>query len=128
MTTGAIGEPRADAAENGRFGSGPAGPTTVVDLRGHRGDPGIADVVYVGRPMYRGGWRLPGHPLANPYRAGRDGTAAQVVDQYRRWLLARPGLPAQLAALRGRRLGCWCPDGQPCHARVLAELADATTG
>lgn len=104
----------------------PGGPATVVNLRGHRDAPDIADVIYVGRPMYRGGWRLPGHPLASPYRTGRDGTAAQAVDQYRRWLLARPDLPAQLARLRGRRLGCWCPDGQPCHARVLAELADAT--
>jgi Domain of unknown function (DUF4326) len=98
-----------------------------VDLRGHRDDRGIADVIYVGRPVYRGGWHLPGHPLANSYRIGRDGTAAQVADQYRRWLLAQPGLPAQLARLRGRRLGCWCPNGQPCHARVLAELADAIT-
>ena len=104
----------------------PARPTTVVNLRGRRGDPGIVDVMYVGRPMCRGGWRLPGHPLANPYRIGRDGTAAQVVDQYRRWLLTRPDLHARLAELRGRRLGCWCPDGQPCHARVLAELANAT--
>jgi hypothetical protein len=103
----------------------PAGPTTVVNLRGRRDDPGIADVVYVGRPMYRGGWRLPGHPLANPYRIGRDGTAAQVIDKYRRWLLARPDLRAQLVALRGRRLGCWCPDAQPCHAREIAEAADA---
>jgi Domain of unknown function (DUF4326) len=62
---------------------------------------------------------------ANPYRIGRDGTPAQVIARYRQWLLARPDLAAQLAALRGRRLGCWYPDGQPCHARVIAELADA---
>ncbi|WP_373559368.1 DUF4326 domain-containing protein [Streptomyces sp. Ag82_G6-1] len=30
----------------------------------------------------------------------------------------------ELPALRGRRLGCWCGPEQPCHARVLAELAD----
>ena len=68
----------------------PGGPATVVNLRGHRDAPDIADVIYVGRPMYRGGWRLPGHPLASPYRTGRDGTGAQAVGQYRRWLLARP--------------------------------------
>jgi hypothetical protein len=78
-----------------------------------------------GGPVYRGGWRLPGHPLANPYRIGRDGTAAQVVDKFRQRLLARPDLRARLAGLRGRRLGCWCPDGQPCHALVIAEVADA---
>ena len=39
-------------------------PTTVVNLKGHRGDPDYADVVYVGRAMHRGGWHLPGSPLA----------------------------------------------------------------
>jgi hypothetical protein len=33
----------------------PARPTTVVNLRGRRGDPGIADVIYVGRPMFTTG-------------------------------------------------------------------------
>ncbi|NED02698.1 DUF4326 domain-containing protein, partial [Streptomyces sp. SID6648] len=43
---------------------------------------------------------------------------------YRTWLDERPQLVArELPKLRGRRLGCWCPEG-PCHARVLAELAD----
>lgn len=102
------------------------GPTIVVDLHGHQRDPAYADVVYVGRPMFQGGWRLYGHPLANPFRVGRDGDAAQVVVRYRAWLAERPELLARyLPTLRGRRLGCWCPPDQPCHARVLAELADA---
>jgi hypothetical protein len=102
----------------------PAEPTTVVDLHGHQGDPAYADVLYVGRPMYQGGWTLHGHPLANPFKIGQDGTAEEVVQRYRRWVLHRPRLAAQLRELRGRRLGCWCAEGQPCHARVLAELAD----
>ncbi|WP_236669912.1 DUF4326 domain-containing protein [Streptomyces antimycoticus] len=98
---------------------------TVVCLKGRQNDPGIADVLYVGRPMYQGGWRLHGHLLANPYRIGKDGDAAQVVEKYQRWLAARPKLLArELPKLRGRRLGCWCPEGQPCHARVLARLAN----
>ncbi|MDQ7802900.1 DUF4326 domain-containing protein [Amycolatopsis sp. A133] len=32
-------------------------------------------------------------------------------------------LLALLPALRGRRLGCWCVP-EPCHAQVIAELAD----
>ncbi|MGW2426065.1 DUF4326 domain-containing protein [Streptomyces sp. NPDC001709] len=103
----------------------PKATTTVVDLHGHQNDPDYADVVYVGRPNFQGGWRLHGHVLANPYRVGKHGDAAEVVERYRAWLAERPQLLArELPKLRGRRLGCWCPEGQPCHARVLVELAD----
>lgn len=34
--------------------------------------------------------------------------------------------PSDLAELRGHDLACWCPlVGQPCHADVLLELANA---
>jgi hypothetical protein len=99
--------------------------TTVVNLKGHRDDPGYADVVYVGRAMHRGGWQLAGSPLANPFRPGRDGTRAQVMARYREYLLSRPDLLALLPGLRGRRLGCWCVP-EPCHAAVIAELADGS--
>jgi hypothetical protein len=98
--------------------------TTVVNLKGHRDDHGFADVVYVGRPLRRGGWDLTGSPLANPFRLGRDGTRAEVVARYREYLLSRPDLLALLPGLRGKRLGCWCAP-EPCHAEVIAELADA---
>ncbi len=48
-----------------------AGVTSVVNLKGHRGDPAYADVVYVGRAMHRGGWWLAASPLASPFRLGR---------------------------------------------------------
>jgi hypothetical protein len=98
--------------------------TTVVNLKGHRDDPAFADVVYVGRAMYRGGWQLAASPLANPFRPGSDGSREQVVAQYRDYLLGRPDLVALLPALRGRTLGCWCAP-LPCHADVIAQLADA---
>lgn len=47
--------------------------------------------------------------------------------RYREYLLSRPGLLALLPDLRGRRLGCWCVP-ELCHARVIAELADAGYG
>ncbi|MFD3451395.1 DUF4326 domain-containing protein [Streptomyces sp. NPDC058691] len=97
--------------------------TTVVNLKGHRDDPDYADVVYVGRPAHRGGWHLPGSPLASPFRPGPDGTREEVLDMYRDYLLSRPELLAMLPDLRGRRLGCWCVP-EPCHAQVIAELAD----
>jgi hypothetical protein len=98
--------------------------TTVVNLKGHRDDPGFADVVYVGRAMYRGGWHLPASSLANPFRPGPDGSREEAVAKYRAYLLGRPELLALLPELRGRRLGCWCAP-LPCHAAVIAELADA---
>ena len=101
--------------------------TTVVNLKGHRDDPGFADVVYVGRALRRGGWDLAGSPLANPFRLGRDGTRAEVVARYREYLLSRPDLLALLPGLRGKRLGCWCAP-EACHADVIAELADAPPG
>jgi len=48
--------------------------TTVVNLKGHRDDPDVADVVYVGRAMHRGGWRLPASRL--PARSALGATAA----------------------------------------------------
>jgi Domain of unknown function (DUF4326) len=97
--------------------------TTVVNMAGHRDDPGFADVVYVGRAMYRGGWRLAASPLANPFRIGADGDRDEVVAKYREYLLSRPDLLALLPSLRGSRLGCWCKP-LPCHADVIAWVAD----
>lgn len=99
----------------------------MINLKGHRGDPEYADVVYVGRPMHRGGWHLDGSPLASPYRPGADGTREEVVEKYRAHLLAHPELLALLPELRGQRLGCWCVP-EKCHAEVIAELADAGAG
>lgn len=99
------------------------GATTVVNLKGHRDDPGFADVVYVGRAIHRGGWHLSASPLASPFRPGPDGSREDVVARYREYLLGRSDLLALLPGLRRRRLGCWCtPEPPPA---VIAELADA---
>lgn len=69
--------------------------------------------VYIGRPSKWG----------NPFVIGRDGTRAQVIEKYRAWLTGNKVLMADLPALRGKRLGCYCKP-KPCHGDVLAELAD----
>ncbi len=123
--------PRPRPAEPSKPAAGTVadGPTSVVCLRGRQRDPAIRDVVYVGRPQFQGGWRLHGHPLSNPFKLGRDGDAATVVAKYAAWLAEHPQLlERELPKLRGRTLGCWCPDGAPCHARVLAALADRHGG
>jgi hypothetical protein len=55
---------------------------------------------------------------------GRDGTRAQVIERYGRWLDTQPELLAALPQLKGKTLGCWCAP-QACHGDVLARLANA---
>lgn len=105
----------------------------VVNVKGLRTREGRAAVTYVGRAF--AGWK--GHALGNPFRRATMAHRhlLDALDRYRAWLLARPTLDADLAALweqcdRGAKpLGCWCTDAAAgdgsevvCHAQVLAEL------
>lgn len=67
----------------------------------------------------------------NPFKVGRDGTREQVVERYRQWLWqqVRAGKvsKADLAALHGKRLGCWCAP-LACHADVLTRAAEWAMG
>lgn len=105
--------------------------TTAICLKGRRAEfgpsldsPAAADVTYVGRACYQGGWRLPASPYANPFRSQRVGGAAKAVELYAEWLPQQAELMRRLPELYGRRLGCWCPPDQPCHARGLAGLVE----
>ena len=76
----------------------------IVDCRHDEYD------VYIGRGRCprtgeRGRW-------GNPFRIGADGTRREVIAQYNLWLCkevdaGRIGT-AELAALHGKVLGCWC--------------------
>lgn len=86
--------------------------------------------LYVGRANPRR--RLKAHPLANPFKLSPQADAAereQCMRDYRAWLLARPEAEAEIRALgeeatrNGLPLGCWCKP-EPCHADLLAELAE----
>ena len=68
--------------------------------------------LYIGRPSKWG----------KPFVVGRDGTRAQVIARYEAWLATQPALLAELPALAGKTLGCWCAPGA-CHGEVLARLA-----
>jgi len=85
-------------------------PLCVVHCKRARYD------VYIGR----------GGPWGNPFVIGRDGDRAQVIDKHRAWLTHRlatePALVAQLLALHGKVLACWCAP-LPCHGDTLVELA-----
>ncbi len=66
----------------------------------------------------------PGRPSkwGNPFQIGRDGTRAQVIARYERWISTQPELLAALPELAGKTLGCWCAL-QACHGEVLARPA-----
>jgi hypothetical protein len=85
------------------------------------------DAVYVGRAVPSRG--LPASPFANPFRIGRDGDRALVLDRYRSYLLQRHDLLSRLGELAGRPLACWCrfareprTPANTCHADVLIEF------
>ncbi|MCG3207412.1 MAG: hypothetical protein FOGNACKC_01012 [Anaerolineae bacterium] len=58
----------------------------------------------------------------NPYQVAWDGSQAEIIGKYRQWLQGQPKLLAELPALRGKVLGCYCKP-RACHGDILAELA-----
>lgn len=74
--------------------------------------------MYVGRPSKWG----------NPFRVGPNQTHADVIAKYRDWICSQPQLIEDAKReLRGKVLGCWCAP-RPCHADVLAEIANPPLG
>lgn len=76
----------------------------------------------------------------NPFITGEHGTRAHCVGLFRALLggficlsngpsiadqeQALAAIKAGLPTLHGKNLACWCPQGAPCHADVLIELAN----
>ena len=92
---------------------------TIGKARGGQLSDPLPGQAYVGRPS----------PLGNPFQLGRDGSRAEVIASYRRWLWAQlqePGsaqrqelerLLAQAQAGPLEQL-CWCAP-LACHAEVI---------
>src|SRR3990170_4525421 len=82
------------------------------------------------------GWRMPynakyvGRPMifGNPFLISSESDAQFCVDAYRRWI-HRPSqariVDLAKKMLKGKDMACWCPLGQPCHADVLLDIANA---
>lgn len=97
------------------------------------------------------GWRAPANSVCvtrpskwgNPYKVGEtyfvmpvhdvtvveNTTAAQAVAMFAAWVHESTDPRAawirdHVHELAGKTLLCWCPQPGPCHAHVLAELAD----
>ena len=86
------------------------------------------------------GWRMPENTVkvdrttvfGNPFQAGKDGDGSPeyLVGCFRKQMdRDKHEMPQEfydwIAPLRGKNLACWCKQGQPCHADVLLELANA---
>lgn len=113
-----------------------------VQLRRTKGWRMPPNTVKVTRPSVYG----------NPYIVGADGQQDVCVEKFRALVTGENPLGLRLtpirerfasrrcgfahrdlnwneraiAALRGKNLACWCRVGDPCHADVLLELANAT--
>lgn len=96
-----------------------------------------AGAVYVGRGTRWGNpWRIVRHTDGTLGVVGDDlndwttcigDTEAYkvAVERFRVWAESTVGYAARARAeLAGRDLMCWCPDGDPCHADVLLDLAN----
>jgi Domain of unknown function (DUF4326) len=125
-------------------GDAPASKLDSTVLRRHQFRPiprpsrarkaiATASVVHCKRDPYdiyigRGRDPRTGEPgrWGNPFRIGPDGARDEVIERYRAWLWAQIKSGrielAELAALHGKVLGCWCAP-QPCHGEVLAAAA-----
>jgi alkylated DNA repair dioxygenase AlkB len=91
--------------------------------------------VYMGRGKFKdtkgmwheGGW-------GNPFSDKPDSKAEfivkpeEVMPKFRAWFENRirteQGYAAKVMGLHGKTLGCYCWQGKPCHARVIASWAD----
>lgn len=78
------------------------------------------------------GWGLPTLQQLGPMDGGLCESVdvtypEQAVAMYRAWMKSCMTTAVEKSdptVLRGKQLGCWCPLDRPCHADVLAELAN----
>jgi hypothetical protein len=86
--------------------------TSVVNLHHSKFD------VYIGRDGENLGW-------GNPYRIGRHGTRKEVLEKYRKYLMAQPELIERAKrTLKGKILGCYCKP-KACHGDILVEVIES---
>ena len=77
----------------------------IVNVRNEKYD------VYIGRPSKWG----------NPFVIGRHGNREEVIAKYRKYILNKPELLAEVFELEGLTLGCYCAP-LACHGDVLEEI------
>lgn len=102
--------------------------TTVVHCQKDEYD------VYIGREDGDEHWGNPATHKRSKYALVRVATVEEAVQYHIEWMDGlHPDIEPErrrwcwmnLHKLKGKRLGCWCGKGRPCHGRYLAQLADA---
>jgi len=96
----------------------------MIVINKHKATPEeFRAAVYIGR----------GSPLGNPYVLGQDGTRAEVVEKYRKWLVKKlihrdPIVEVAFRKLRPEdTLMCYCAP-EPCHGDVIKVFYEELCG
>lgn len=145
--------PRGNPINSGQFSSKPtAGPATagpptaepVVVSPTAPGQPHQKHELRIQRKRQKG-YKVPAGAVVvtrptvfgNPFPVKPGETSHRSVNEFRNWLLGKrksdtPEMEKQrrsilhrLPELKGKQLACYCSPNQPCHADVLAELANS---
>jgi hypothetical protein len=69
------------------------------------------NAVYIGR----------GTPYGNPFKIGKDGNRATVIQKYKEYLLANNYLKEQVKELKGKTLMCHCAP-EACHGDIIIDF------
>lgn len=91
----------------------------VIQLRRRKGWRKPEGAVVVARPSRWG----------NPFTVGEDAAnRGEAVAKFEAWVQGddprAQWIREHVHELDGRTLACWCPQPGPCHALVLARMAD----
>jgi len=100
--------------------------TSVFNLKGQINYVGPSceydpNIIYCGRAIYMGGWKLKESIWANPFKVTDDQTNEIVCKKYEEYIRNKPELLEKLHTLIGKKLACWCYP-KPCHTQVLIKL------
>jgi hypothetical protein len=66
---------------------------------------------------------FPDSPFKHPWRWFQEGPPPGTLGFYESYLLNNPQLLHRIPELVGKKLICWCREGQKCHANVLVKYA-----
>lgn len=87
------------------------------------------EAVNVARPSKWGNpFRIGDVKHFGPAYSGRDMVIADAKTAcrlFKQHMFNRRSAEELIAPLRGKNLACWCKPGEPCHADILLEMANA---
>lgn len=101
-------------------------PPAVVCLKGQKRQYGPSlenapsNMIYIGRNLNMGGWKLPKSKWHNPFTVKEFGKD-EALRRYREYILNTTELLNSLHELGGKILACWCHP-ESCHGNILIDL------